>query len=489
MELRVLEFFTAFLLFLSIIRPLIRDLWKLDGLVICPLLSLGIMVGIFPAYGFRPECIPLLGFTVFMNIAHFPDLVSLFSGLHSDSYLDRGRILTFSTAVVFVFTLWIALYYAPPMNLDPETKGVEFLSLRDQKRKEDLYVRIYHPAEGEVSSPSAGSGSPGSGAPPLLILIPPVTGSLAVTGTVCGALRDRGFVVLTYSRPGFDSPAFDSKGMPVRLFFSGLYRLFTVHSRGLTSVKANAAGRALEEGRRQDTEFLLGELDSGLRSSLAGADTGTVFLAGYGAGGAALTVLAGTGTFTVRYKQVRGIVAVEAPILSSLEGDSPPSSPPPAGAFFRRLAFLAGGGFPKKITRLGHIPQPEVPVLFLLSDRVIQNRSGRYETVLRTLGASRNMALLAAVPGAGVFDYSGSSRYYPILNFLFRGASRLEEKTEAGPELTASLITNFAALALKNGSPGGAVPGGLKTTVLDSRIYLETGGVWQFPAGQTILQP
>jgi hypothetical protein len=53
----------------------------------------------------------------------------------------------------------------------------------------------------------------------------------------------------------------------------------------------------------------------------------------------------------------------------------------------------------------------------------------------------------------------------------------------AGPELTASLITNFAALFLESGE---AAP--LEKTVL-SGIHVETGGVWHIPAGRTILQP
>jgi hypothetical protein len=54
----------------------------------------------------------------------------------------------------------------------------------------------------------------------------------------------------------------------------------------------------------------------------------------------------------------------------------------------------------------------------------------------------------------------------------------------AGPQLTASLITNFAALFLESGE---ASP--LEKTVLSSGIYLETGGGWHIPDGRTILQP
>jgi hypothetical protein len=132
--------------------------------------------------------------------------------------------------------------------------------------------------------------------------------------------------------------------------------------------------------------------------------------------------------------------------------------------------------------------------MFILSDRVIQERTGRYETVLWTLSISRNAALLAAVPGAGPFDYSGSPRYYPILSALFSGS--LSEEGTANrdwPDLTAALITNFSVLLLENETlapePGDPGPRTLIKTALAGNIHLEQGGVWHIPPGRTILQP
>jgi hypothetical protein len=505
------------------------------------------LLGIFPAYGFRPECLPLICFALFFTAANFSDLCALFSGLQSDSYRDRGLIFTFALVAGFMLALWITLYFAPSIDTRFSTRGVETLALQDTEDRV-LYVRIYgpveNPASGATEEPDAGN--PGTNAAknsgpaaaatlaagaipefpasrnrPLLILLPPAAGSLYVTDTVCEALRDRGFTVLTYSRPGFDSPAIDGNNEAVRLSIPGLYRLINALGRGLNDVAANAGGRDLEEGRRRDLQFLLKELDRNinLRVKLSSAGD-TVFLAGYGAGGAALTVLAGQEGFIETYGQIRGIIALEGPILTSLAGDLSPDPPPepnnPAGVFFRHIGNFIRGFVPQKITRIENIPQPKLPILFILSGRVIQDRSGRYETILRTLGASKDLAILAAVPGAGPFDYSGSPRYYPIYSLLFRGISHSPGDLPAGPELTASLITNFAALLLdQTGKPAytGEFPygddfpraeevpmdgpvrdsreiaGTLKTTVLDSRIYLETGGVWHIPGGRTILQP
>jgi hypothetical protein len=487
MELRILVYLAALLLFLSIVRPLIRGLWKLSGLTACPLLALGIMAGIFPAYGFRPECIPLLLCAVSLAAANFGDLAALFSSLHGDAYRDRGLLFTLSSAAVFACTLWIALYFAPPLNTDLGTEGVKTLFLQGGK----LHVRIYGPVDQEPdqSLPSR----------PLLIFLPPAAGSLTVTDEVCGALRDRGFTVLACSRLNFDSPAFDGDGMPVRLHIPDLFRLTNALTGGMRNTIANAGGRELEESRKQDTIYLLEELPRNkiLADVLGGTEDVPVFLAGYGAGGAALTVLAGQDDFTLRFQNIRGIIAVEAPLLSSLEGDPLPPLPPPPknriGAFIYHAEEFAESLVPRKITRIGTIPRPAVPILFILSDRVIHERSGRYETILRTLVASRNTAMVAAVPGAGPLDYSGSPRYYPLLSFLFRGAYQTgRAETRNWPELTASLMANFAALVLETETADTdevVSESSLTKTALDRTIHLEIGGVWKIPGIRTILQP
>ena len=264
----------------------------------------------------------------------------------------------------------------------------------------------------------------------------------------------------------------------------------------------------MEESRRMDTIYILGELtrNNYLTEHLAHTDINTIFLAGYGAGGAAITVLAGRDDIVERFPQLKGIIAIEAPLLSSLEGDPLPPSPPmpadPVKAFYRQALEFVKNLIPRKITQITDIPRPDLPLMFILSDRIIVERTGRYETILRTLGASRNIALLAAVPGAGPFDYSDSPSQYPLLSFLFRGASSPENDPHTPvkdqtiwPELTATLIANFAAFILENSIENSIddsqeipqeIP--IEKTALEN-IYLEKGGVWHFPAGQTILHP
>ncbi|MDR1930939.1 MAG: hypothetical protein LBQ44_09985 [Treponema sp.] len=494
MELVLLEGFAAFFLFLHLVRPLFKGLWNLEGVVLLPLLALGIISGIFPAFGFRPECIPLLVFSIFINLSNIPAFLALFSKLQNDDYRDRGLVYTVPALAVFAFSLWTALYFAPSMDL--ELSGVETLELRDRERDTLLWVRIYRPdgAAPDLSPPPR----------PLLFLLPPVTGSVQAVDGICGELRDRGFTVLTYSRPGFDSPALKPGGGYERLSLPALYRLAGALGRGLRDARANAYGKALEEGRKEDIEFLLGELaqNKGFQDTLAGTDRDQVFLAGYGAGGAALTSLAGSDDFIRTCRRVKGIIAVESPLLSSLEGEAPPPLQGKAVPFF---GALADSLVPRKITGIGRVPRIRLPGLFLVSDRFLQNGTGRYKTIARTLRVCEAPALLAAIPGAGPFDYSDSPRLFPVYSVLFRGAGEALVDREEYAGMAASLMANFAVLVLENENGGEAegefpahdgetaaetrveIP--LVKTNLDGRIHLETGRVWQLRDSGGILRP
>ncbi|MDR2767513.1 MAG: hypothetical protein LBB82_04215 [Treponema sp.] len=498
MELRILEFFAAAFLVLSIIRPLIRGLWRLDGISALPLLAFAIIIGAFAAYDFRPECVPLLVCAIFLAFANMTDFLALFSRIQSDSYLDRSLVFTLLSAAACAFVVWIAFFFAPPLDMGLSAAGVETITLRNY-RQNTLVVRIYGPVPPETGSLAIGADSVRTGGfaegpaegeagelHPLLILIPPAAGSIQAVDQVCLALRDRGFSVLSYSRPGFDSPAINSRGEAVRLGFTGLYRLVNALWRGCTDVKANEGGRGLEAERRADAEFLVRELRENrtLRDKFHDTDFEALVLAGYGAGGAAVTELAADVNFTAGNSGVRCVAALEAPILSALEGEALPAPPRYSGAageLFNRLRDFVLDITPRKITHAGRIPQSTLPLLLVVSGRVIHRRTGRYETVLRALGASRAPALLAAVPGAGPFDYSDSPRIYPIYSFLFRGEEGAP--SEGGPELTAALITNFAANVLGTGTLITAPPAGGEARIPPeySALYTEVSGSWETP--------
>jgi hypothetical protein len=506
MEVRILELFAAFCLLLSICRPLVRDLWKLDGLVACPLLAFAVVLGIFPSYGFRPECIPLLAFALFLTLANLSDLIALFSGLQCDVYRDKSLGFIFLSGLLFVSVLWICFFYAPRMDIKISAWGVQTLSVHDKDGEFTIWVYGKEPEKepeqdkekdeentaGKTVMIIASEAANDEEVPvmaeqrPLLIFLPPVAGSLTVTEGVCKALRDKGFTVLTYSRPGFDSPAFNQQGEAERLYPPGLLRVLTGLTRGLTDTTGNNIAREMEERRKLDAELIFRELaQNKTLQDMVGEGRDTVFLAGYGAGGSAITFLAGQDDLAYTYPQIKAVITIEAPLYSALEADPPVQGEPlpndPVDLLFRQLGDFAQNLLPKPITRVTAVPRPVVPALFIVSDKVAAERDTRYETILRTLAASRSMSLLAAVPGAGPFDYSDSPLYFPILSVLFRGAARIPA-TAAGPELTASLIANFAAMALSASDAAAIV-----TTPLSSDLYLEAGGVWNNTAVSAIL--
>jgi hypothetical protein len=229
-------------------------------------------------------------------------------------------------------------------------------------------------------------------------------------------------------------------------------------------VAFNTMGRSLEEGRRQDISFLLERfrLNRDLpESALRDADKSSVFLAGYGAGGAALLMLTGSAGFAARYPSVKGVIAVESPLLSVLEGEKFVLPPLPSDNWFISLWSGIRGRVaerqPRKITGIGAVPNPGVPVCFLLSDRVVnpRHREDRYATILRVFQDAGMPAVIAAAKGAGPLDYSDIPEKYPLYPVLMSGAKKSLLRAAHGRRETAALMTEFAAALLEEASRGG----------------------------------
>jgi dienelactone hydrolase len=453
MELIIVEIIAASFLLLPLARTLFKGLWHVNGLALLPALSLALIIGILPAYGFRPECIPLFVLAVIININNRTAFFSIFSRLKNDDYRDRGPAYTFSCLVLLGCALGAALYFLPPPEAAVDG-GAETMSLYDAKRRETLWLRIYTPAG---FFPSAGAE-----APPLIILAPPAAGSVPVINAVCSGLAEKGFTVLSYSRPGFDSPALDGNGGVKRPGAPALLRLAAALIRGYLTDKAGAASKALEAGRKADVEFLLMELSGNktLREKAAGSGGERIILAGYGAAGAAFTALAGSKNFIAGHSGVQAVIAVESPLFSESGGAKSP-------------------------------PRPEIPVLFIVSDRVKQERTGRYAAILTIARSSPAPVMIAALDGAGIFDHSDSPRLYPVYSFLFRGLET--DRTRNAAEFsagTAALMANFAVHVLKSSpeDPAGEIAGPLpQITPLDG-VYLEGEKGWNLDGGRPILE-
>jgi dienelactone hydrolase len=466
-ELWILEFIVLLFLFLSLSRPLIKGLWPLEGLVWLPLLSLAITLGLYPAYGFRPETLPLVFFEFLLIFFNLPAMSASLTLRPSDAFRDRSPVLTVTALLLCAAAGFFALAFSPKISQTPAGE-VQALAVRDEDRDRDYFLRIYRPLD------------PGPGLP-LLFVIPPEAGSAASIDQVCAGLRDRGFTVITYSRRGFDVPALGEGGRKYHGSPARIYRQWSAFHGGFTFKTANDRGRSLEAARMEDIEFLLPQI---IRRR--GAGTLPLVMAGYGAGGTALVRLADSPPGVVPWDgQVLGIAAVESGLwgLYRAEHEPRPAAPAEMKRFWERIPAWFAGLKPQRISGLDPLPRPGIPALYLVSDRIQEKRPGKdpYEALRGTLRASLQPAALVYLAGAGPLDYTDHPRINPVYSALLPGWGKKELAAQELVNATSAIIGNFALLlagALPDSGPpaGTPIPG----------LHIETRS-WNLPDLRYIL--
>jgi hypothetical protein len=472
-EIWIPELIGSLLLFFFLIRPLVKGLWPLEGLAWFPLLALGILAAVFPAYGFRPECIPLLLYHGLCALASLGSLPG--EARRGKVFRKRGLPLVLVKTLMLGALTAFALFFAP---LDSREKPdqARLVALRNEAKDQDYTLYIYEAPE------------PSHLLKPLLFLVPPDTGSVQAVDRLCAALRDRGFSVLSYRRRGFDSPA-------NYLAWLRSFRWGTVFQ------KANRAGRNLEEKRREDIEFLLPHIRQNNLFLVPGANPEALILAGWGAGGSALSYLAGADadisyaagrTGRIVGGGVRGIVVVESRFWSLWNGEERQKLPvPPEADWLLRGRILAlnwlGGLSPPRIKGLGTPPRPRFPLLYLASDWALglNPAEGDYAAAYALLRGSANPAAIASFDGAGPLDYTDYPVDYPLYPSLFPGRGRRGLLSGDFTGKTADLIANFSALLLRN--TGTALPQAVHQG-REEGLHVETWS-WNLPDPGYILSP
>jgi dienelactone hydrolase len=455
-EIWIPELISALLLLLFLFRPLIKGLWPLEGLNWFPVLAFGITLCLFPAYGFRPECVPLLLYFTVLALLNMPFR-------HKDDFHDQRLIFILPAALILALTMAVALIFAPAEFPAPAT-APKIVTVQDERQNRNYTLHIFGPAENAARQSRQRR--------PLLLLIPPEAGGVSTVDVLCASLADRGFTVISYARQGFDS-----------LTPAKLSRIWQSFRRGTVSKKANDFGQALETGRREDLEFLLPYLRRNGNTIVPGTDPETLIVAGCGAGGAAAAYLAADPAFIAQNKQLRGIVAVESGFWSVYRPEERSTLPVPASANWFKKAWITvqnwfAGLPPLKMAGLGTVPRPGVPALYLVSDHALEPQAAqtRYAAAFNLLrNTAPAPAALIALKGAGPLDYTDYPAEYPLYSALFPGQEKKAGlRAQDCIEDTAAVITGFAASVLR-------APDTLHNTPVHTEIHLSTRS-WEDPS-------
>jgi hypothetical protein len=441
-ELWIPEAIACLFLVLPLFRPLVKALWPLDGLVWLPLAAVVITVGIFPAYGFRPECLPILLFAFIYTIANLNSIVSSIRSQPSDAFRDRNPLLTvfaFITLGAAVFTMFAFL---PRTGSFPETETARLLKIPGDSVGRDYYLQIY----GQSDRDQTGR--------PIIFLVPPELGSSASMKLVCSTLGNKGYTVVTYSRKNFDLPFIDENG---KKHFSLLLKMpgyLYASFMGTRLVSANNRGKAMEAERRADIEYLLPRI-YGLTGE---TDYEPILLAGYGAGGSALAYLNANGGFGSN-NNVLGIIAVESRLWSSYEIETPAGYRNSSihGFSYHILTKIVDSLtdlLPKTLKRTKTLlPTANLPVLYLVSGRALNyplldygRGKNPYQAIFDTERLASGPIAIAAIKDSGPYDYQDFPLTHPVFSFSLPG--QLSDAVNAISD-TAGIIGNFASLLIE----------------------------------------
>ncbi|MCL2528582.1 MAG: hypothetical protein FWE42_09220 [Defluviitaleaceae bacterium] len=438
-EIWIPEALAVLFLVIPLFRPFIKGLRSLDGVAWLPLIALGILVGIFPAYGFRPEVIPVLVFAVFFNLANLFSFIANAMGRQNDSLQERGPFRTIVAMVLLVAVAVPMFAFAPQVytRYEREIEPVRSLTVQGEFLSYEYVLRIYGPVQANR---------------PLIFIVPPEIGAAASVELICENLQAKGFTVVTYFRRDLDTLFIDESGKR-HLFPIRILRYWRIFRRATDLAVANERGRVLEDARQSDLEFLLPRLPA-LLGVMGRADLPPMLFVGYGAGGSALAYMAVENGFLDRHGNVLGVMAIESQLWSSYLNIPRTIEPLTDTGMIPRLQTNVANWFHgrrrQRVSRTGPLPEPGLPVLYLVSGRALDTgrRQRAYQAVFDAMRYGYGPVALAAIESAGPLDYQDYPLTHPLLSFFFsglRGAGRSENPIAD----TAGIIGNFASFLLE----------------------------------------
>lgn len=438
-DLIILEFIVGALLLVSAARPFFRLFRGIDGINVLPGLALLLCGASVPAFGFRPEVLPLFFIALGATFFSLPRLADIARGLRVDDYGERSFVGAAFKALALIFCVGFAMLFQPEPAVGAEAPAefTESVSAVDAGRGATVQLRILRPETADESARF-----------PVAIVAPPILGSAELVDSFVGALVSRGYFAVVLSRPGLDVPAVDAAGdlaLPrPEAAFAAVSSLFW----GNRWKFAADRGAALEAERLADISFVAafvaGAAERGERA-FAHADPANLALVGFGAGGSA-ALYAASGSDAGRY---RAAAAIEPGLLSLRAARTADAA---GGSSIARLrarlglerAALPGAG--------RDIPAASIPVLLLLSDRIedVHYRDGRYSGAIRFLRAAGADGRIASFRGAGSADYSDAPAEYPVYSRF----SPPYQRDAPAEETYAARAAEAVALFLSGASSG-----------------------------------
>jgi len=446
-EMAIITLLLGILLFISLIRPFLKVFRGIDGMAFIPGLAFGLSLALYPAYGFRPELLPLILLSLLMLIRSLPRIGAMIRRLRTDDY-GEGNIFFLAIGIVcLTAAVGIALVFMPEPREPAPDGAFAALTLRDESRQLDFPIRVY-------------GAEPGHGSSPLLIIVPSAIGTADSLDSVCREFRKKGFFVVT----GFHAETLD----PVSALFSFIG--------GMKIKAANQSGRVLENTRLLDARFLVSAAVNAVamgEPEFAGADPERIVLAGYGTGAAGITLLASS----IDSGTVKAAIAVEGPVLTYYETEEAGAA---TGNVFRRMLDKM---IPDAVIGIGTVPASRIPLLLIVSGQARDPvyRDTRYASILRVLRMSRVPAALASVSGAGSFDFSAVAVEYPLYSGLYRGAEGRAAAVSRHIHESTTLAANFAALFLNFEA--------IRTDKVMADVEVELSGSWNSDGVKGILSP
>jgi hypothetical protein len=451
-ELIIVESIIGIFLLLHIVRPYINAFQEADGFVFFPVAALLCCIAMIPAYGARPECLPLFLFTAAYNIFYFPSVAAIISGLKKRPVQDDSLPLSFLATTVLILSLVVAFHFAPSEEQPNSNAQKTQFTVSDSARGNiELFVSYYQGNRND-----------------LILVTPPVTMPLSMIEDICFALSRAGYKILAFSRPRFDNSAIDEKGKSVELSINKKTNRYIRAASGVKNIKMIQLQRDDAAEREADIRFLLSALNTEPLLKEIIPHYENIFLLGYGAGGAASIELSGDGNFLQANPAVKAVAAIESIVLC----DFSERKYEPGKNILRNIGGMFGRFFKKPALQMENIPHPKIPVLFVAGDGAQgKNRYSRYTAVVQTMLESESPFLFASINGIHATDFSALPRKYPVFTLFFKGKKEGVWPGEDTTSNTAGYIASFFSLAKSNTSVS-YLSGNLAAP--DGAVFMET---------------